>query len=157
MAVCQTVFVTLERDAAFNQTAPRNVSRLLFLEPDPCVHMVSTWKKINVWRDSQFKFLLSPQNKIKVKTMVNSWIHCLHNKISKIFSKFLFCWNGILKKNSDCRTCTCQNTLPVTPISFSMKRRYSENVYFPTVVRTGMCVNIYFGSSLIYWLFSCLS
>ena len=30
MAACRTVFVTLERDAAFNQTAPRNVSRLLF-------------------------------------------------------------------------------------------------------------------------------
>ena len=156
MAVCRTVFVTLERDAAFNQTAPRNVSRLLFLEPDPCVHMVSTWKKIYRWRDSQFKFLLSPQNKIKVKTMVNSWLHCLQNKISKIFSWFLFCWNGILTKNSDCRTCTCQNTLSITPISFSIKRRYLENVYFLKVVRTRMCVNIYFGSSLFYWLFSCL-
>ena len=30
MAVCRMVFVILERDAAFNQTAPRNVSRLLF-------------------------------------------------------------------------------------------------------------------------------
>ena len=79
---------------------------------------------------------------------MSSWIRCLQNKISKIFSRFLFCWNGILKKNSDCRTCTCQNTLPVTPISFSIKRRYLENVYFPNVVRTGMCVNIYFGSSL---------
>ena len=106
---------------------------------------------------SQFKFFLSPQNKIKVKTMVNSWIHCLQNKISKIFSKFLFCWNGRLKKNSDCRTCTCQNTLPVTPISFSIKRRYLENVHFPNVVWRGMCVNIYFGSSLFYWLFCCLS
>ena len=33
MAVCRTVFVILERDAAFNQTAPRNVSRLLFHHP----------------------------------------------------------------------------------------------------------------------------
>ena len=30
MAACRTIFVILERDAAFNQTAPRNVSRLLF-------------------------------------------------------------------------------------------------------------------------------
>lgn len=30
MAVCRTVFVTSERDAVFNQTAPRYVSRLLF-------------------------------------------------------------------------------------------------------------------------------
>ena len=30
MVVCRTVFVILERDAAFKQTAPRNVSRLLF-------------------------------------------------------------------------------------------------------------------------------
>ena len=33
MAVCRTVFVTLERDVAFNQSAPRNVSRLLFHHP----------------------------------------------------------------------------------------------------------------------------
>ena len=93
MAVCQTVFVTLERDAAFNQTAPRNVSRLLFLEPDPCVHMVSTWKKINVWRDSQFKFLLSPKTKSKWKLWwTRGYIVCKVkkscDKISKKVSRF---------------------------------------------------------------------
>ena len=37
-------------------------------------------EKIYRWRDSQFKFLLSPQKKMEVKTMGNSWIHCLQSK-----------------------------------------------------------------------------
>ena len=95
MAACRTVFVILERDAAFNQTAPRNVSRLLFLEPDPCVHMVSTWKKKTYDGTLNSSFFCLPKRKSKWKLWgTRVYIVCKVKKswdnISKIVSRFLY-------------------------------------------------------------------
>ena len=102
MAVCRTVFVTSERDAVFNQTAPRYVSRLLFLHHPHHVPNPNPVSKTMTCFLFQSTFWLEVGRDLKIRqtyVQIVNFPNEVHTETPREETRLIFVYSGLCARD----------------------------------------------------------